>query len=580
VLAVAAPTAAAEDLWGVTDDQRLIRIDIDAPETLVGDPLPLSGIAAEEDIHGLATWGPVLEALSADGELVRLDPTTGRGEERFGPCSGPVTGPVAMTSYGMTLHVVAASEDVWTQTDVPCGLTADNDPTYAKGTIAYSGGSPADPHLVATAFSTGAQYAVDAGTDRLVQRTNTFGDWHDVGPLGVDVSAPVALERAAHELRMAAGGKLYTVSEGSGTATVIGPIGDGLAVRDLAAVPPPMAVLGPYEWPPIDSVGEGETDDAIIRREGDPLPAFSETWSFSESPWPGEIAKADEDFVPQTGTVSFAPGQRYAPVRIPNVDDDVVEPVAETFIMRLGTGMGEGGIPILVFDDDLRLEVPAISVPESVGVVDLPGNRDSPLRSSAAFVVAPAEGGTAAAGDDYTLPQPVTLPTSATGGSLRLPIIDDRVAEGTESIVLQRATSAPFSRMTQRFVVQVRDDDAGAPSGGPGPAPLPPAADRAAPKLRVVGQRSLRLGSRGIAIRFTCSERCTVRGTLRSGARPLGRGSATAPADRARTLRVRISGRTLRRLRRSGTTRGALLLSVTDAAGNRRAVTRRVTLRR
>jgi hypothetical protein len=580
--AVSAPAspAAAEDLWGVTDDQRLIRIDLDSPQTLVGEPLPLGGLVEGKDVHGLATWASGLYALTAEGELFRLDPTSGRGEVELGPCSEPAAAPVAMATdpSGHGLTTVAPS-DVWTRFDLPCGIRE-------NGTIAYDGGAPADPQLVGTTFSGGDQWAVDAGTDRLVKRAENATEWSDVGPLGIDVEAPAALERAFFELRLASGGTLYTVSEGTGAVTAIGPIDSGHVVRDMAAVTHPEAVFGSGgEFPPGEGLSEGQTKQTVVIREGDPLPAFSVGYSFEASPQSTPTSTPGEDFVPQCGVLEFAPGQRRATLTLPNIDDDRVEGVVETFVMRLRPDLGcgdasqTGFMPVSIFDDDVAAAVKQLSVPESVGTIDLPGDRDTPLREAAelGLELAPSGGGTAAAGDDFAVPQPVVLPAKATSGTLQLPIVDDRVAEPTESIVLQRATRAPFSRMTERYVVEIVDDDGPPVAGPPLPAP-PPLVDTLAPRLRLFGGRSLRVSRRRAALRFTCSEACALAGSLKRGRLTLARGTASAPGTAARTLRLRMTRRGLARLRRARRLRVTLVLTVRDAAGNVRRSRRPVTL--
>jgi Domain of unknown function (DUF4394) len=128
------------------------------------------------------------------------------------------------------------------------------------------------------------------------------------------------------------------------------------------------------------------------------------------------------------------------------------------------------------------------------------------------------------------------------------------------------------------------------PPPPPPPPPLPPPpppADVNAPIVLVSAARTARLGTLSrsrLAIAFSCNEACTAAATLRLGRTVLARGSASLGEANVGRLRLRTTAaqpRTIRRLRRSRARRQAkLTLTFTDAAGNRRTLTRRLTLRR
>jgi hypothetical protein len=102
----------------------------------------------------------------------------------------------------------------------------------------------------------------------------------------------------------------------------------------------------------------------------------------------------------------------------------------------------------------------------------------------------------------------------------------------------------------------------------------------------VSAARTARLGALSrsrLAIAFSCNEACTAAATLRLRRTVLARGSARLGEANVGRLRLRTTAaqrRAIRRLRRSRTRRQArLTLTFTDAAGNRRTLTRRLTLR-
>ena len=127
------------------------------------------------------------------------------------------------------------------------------------------------------------------------------------------------------------------------------------------------------------------------------------------------------------------------------------------------------------------------------------------------------------------------------------------------------------------------------PTPPPAPPPTPPAPappDIRPPIVLAVAPQSARLASvsrQRVAIQFSCNEACAARATLRLGRTVLARASATLSEANVGRLRLRTTAaqrRAIQRLQRSRTRRRAatLTLTFTDPAGNRRTLTRRLTL--
>jgi hypothetical protein len=126
------------------------------------------------------------------------------------------------------------------------------------------------------------------------------------------------------------------------------------------------------------------------------------------------------------------------------------------------------------------------------------------------------------------------------------------------------------------------------PSGGPapptgGPDTTPPEIATAVASLH----RTAELGA-GLAVPVSCSERCTVSSTLTLRARDarrlrvkrvLGTGGAELDAAGDTFVFIDLPKTALRRVRRLRRVSAVLRLEVADPAGNRRSITRRLTIR-
>ena len=147
------------------------------------------------------------------------------------------------------------------------------------------------------------------------------------------------------------------------------------------------------------------------------------------------------------------------------------------------------------------------------------------------------------------------------------------------------------------FAANKVDTGGGAANHEPAPQPAPPvvappvtppvARDTTAPRIRVAklprsAKRSL-LSGRGLAARIGCDEACTVRVQVKGRARGKRKASTilstkpTRSTAATRTVRLKIAGRRLKRL---ASPRLTVVITATDAAGNRRSVTRVVRVRR
>jgi Thrombospondin type 3 repeat len=133
---------------------------------------------------------------------------------------------------------------------------------------------------------------------------------------------------------------------------------------------------------------------------------------------------------------------------------------------------------------------------------------------------------------------------------------------------------------------QTRPPGGGGGGGGGGVGPPDTAAPDVAIALRGL-HRLAELGA-GLAVPVTCSERCTVSSRLTLSARDarrlrlqrvLGTGGAELEGAGDTFVFIDLARGALRKVRRARRVRAVLQMDVTDPAGNRRTLTRRLTIR-
>ena len=107
------------------------------------------------------------------------------------------------------------------------------------------------------------------------------------------------------------------------------------------------------------------------------------------------------------------------------------------------------------------------------------------------------------------------------------------------------------------------------PAAGSGPG-TPATKDTTAPRVTLVKLT-------GLQLRFHSSERATATATLRAGGKTIARGTARAGTT---TIRLRLTAAGRARLRPGHRLRATLTLTLRDASGNARKLTRRLTVRR
>ena len=188
-------------------------------------------------------------------------------------------------------------------------------------------------------------------------------------------------------------------------------------------------------------------------------------------------------------------------------------------------------------------------------------------------------------------PKPALAATTVTGGRLN---VAAAVAALDVRVPVRRPAGSGPGEPAGGDTATTEPQPTAAPDS-PAPTTTPPSPtsvpamptavpDRGAPLLRVTPSpaRALRtlLRRRAVRLRVRCSEGCATQVELRRGSRRLARGRMRRSTAGTSTVTLRISARRRTQLRRLSPARLTLRLLTADPAGNRRTVSRRVTLRR
>jgi hypothetical protein len=173
-------------------------------------------------------------------------------------------------------------------------------------------------------------------------------------------------------------------------------------------------------------------------------------------------ATPDVDYLPISGTLTFAPGEVEKNVNIQVIGDSVYEPEEDFFFLWSSHGWG-GGQEFGIFNDDAPPAVTAenISVRETDGTI----TATITLKASAPIhgeIFYSTKDGTAVAGEDYVSKTGTVVFSSQEIRTLTLEIKGDNITEGLESFTVKLFTNWDgFSLPTPTVRVDISDDDAG-----------------------------------------------------------------------------------------------------------------------
>jgi hypothetical protein len=303
-------------------------------------------------------------------------------------------------------------------------------------------------------------------------------------------------------------------------------------------------------------------------------------------------ASAGSDYTAASGTLNWGDGDSADKTFTVPVNWDGRGEGPESLSLALtnpggGSELGSSASAVLRIADDgasgaLAMSSNAYSVRESDGIVTITVSRPGGSLGGPVAVGYATTDGTAAAGSDYTAVSGTLAfaPGEATK-TFTVPVTSDFGVEADETfqVALSNATGGANVGSPAGATVTIANDDAVAA----GPTP-----DGTAPKLTLAAKRVQRaLKTKALSLSARCDERCSLRAVakVKIGRRNvvLGRAKATGASGRATKMKLKLSRKSLARLRKAmkrGKARVVLTVAARDAAGNAAAGSRKVTAKR
>jgi 3D (Asp-Asp-Asp) domain-containing protein len=251
-----------ETIFGITTNNRLVSFHPGEPSKLVSSK-PVGGLAAGEILVAIDNRPGTGElfALGSTSRVYAINSATAVASEVG---TGPFVPALSGTDFGFDFNPVVDRIRVTSDANQNLRLTpftgvvvaADPALEYAAGDSNFG----VDPQIVASAFTNNSfgmtattLFAIDAGTDSLVRQGSpdgipiqaNAGTLFTIGDLGVDVSNEAGLDIAASGGAFAClnatgttTSDLYVINLTTGFAALLGTIGGGSILRDIAIVPP------------------------------------------------------------------------------------------------------------------------------------------------------------------------------------------------------------------------------------------------------------------------------------------------------------------------------------------------------
>ncbi|HXG66635.1 MAG TPA: DUF4394 domain-containing protein [Blastocatellia bacterium] len=252
-----------ETIFALTPNNMLLTFNSDTPGVITRS-VTVTGLQPGESLLGIDFRPAVREMFGVTNQnrIYIIDTTTGAAS---GLARLTATLPVVISGagFGVDFNPVPDRLRVVSTTGQNFRINVETGVTAVDGNLAYATGDPnaaATPNVVGSAYSnnfagatTTTLYGIDSNLDILViQNPPNNGTLNTVGSLGVNTTNMVGFDIAAGSFRAFAsltpdGGttsNLYTINLSTGAATLVGQIGAGVSIRDIAVAPrPPLTVF-------------------------------------------------------------------------------------------------------------------------------------------------------------------------------------------------------------------------------------------------------------------------------------------------------------------------------------------------
>ena len=197
---------AADAIYGLTDNNRLVRFNSDSPSE-AQQILAVQGLQQGETLVGIDTraQNDTLYAVGTTNRVYQVNPVTGAARPAFGPFSLGLNG----ASFGIDVNPVADSLRIVSDAEQNLRVAfvgGDAGAAQAEGALQYAAGDPgagSDPSVGAAAYTNsvpGASqttlYDIDTARDVLVRQDPPgAGTLVTVGALGFDARRARRLRR-------------------------------------------------------------------------------------------------------------------------------------------------------------------------------------------------------------------------------------------------------------------------------------------------------------------------------------------------------------------------------------------------
>jgi uncharacterized protein (TIGR03437 family) len=249
-----------ETIFALTTTNGLLSFSSGRPD-LTSAVMPITGLAAGETLLGI-DFRPANGLLYAVGSLSNVYTiNTGTGAATLVSAT-PFTPGIMGTNFGIDFNPVPDRIRFVSDADQNLRLNPNNGTVAGTDTpLAYATGDAnanANPNIVGSAYTnnfagatTTTLYGIDSTLNILVTQGSVggtptspnSGQLFTVGPLGVDPGDELGFDiapvtgAAFASMRLAGADMLTTINLATGSATMIGPIGGGQTIRDIAISP-------------------------------------------------------------------------------------------------------------------------------------------------------------------------------------------------------------------------------------------------------------------------------------------------------------------------------------------------------
>ncbi len=229
-----------ETIFAVTTSNNLIRFNSNTPGTIVSST-PIVGLQPGETMVGI-DFRPgtgELYGLGSTSRLYKIDSANGQttqvGSGQFSPLLNG-------TDFGFDFNPTVDRIRIVSDAEQSIAVNPDNAAVAVNANLNPPGNVVAAAYLNNFAGATSTTlYDIDSNSDLLLIQVPATGALTAVGPLNVNTSgntgfdiAPNGLAFASLTQPAAAVTNFYTITLGSGGATLIGSIGGGEVIRDVA----------------------------------------------------------------------------------------------------------------------------------------------------------------------------------------------------------------------------------------------------------------------------------------------------------------------------------------------------------